>query len=102
MFVVGQVVMLTTLVLQDKNLNANPSNRDSAPWRVIAAAQLGHGYQSRLSETHILVKGGRTVFRGALKSHMIFVFLYEGCEIPEVSPKEACSSLGYGLLNSSI
>lgn len=66
-FVVGQVVMLTTLVLQDKNLNANPSNRDSASWRVIAAAQLGHGYQSHLLEMHILVKGGRTGFGGCFE-----------------------------------
>lgn len=71
--------MLTTLVLQDTNLNTNPSRRDSALRRVVAAAWFGRGIR-HLSETQVLVKGGRTVgaFGGALESHTIFAFLCEG------------------------
>lgn len=61
-FLGGEVCNADNICVADKNLNTNLSNRDSALWRVFAAAQLGRGYQSRLSEMCVLVKGSRTDF----------------------------------------
>lgn len=89
-------------MLQDKNLSTNPSHRVSALWRLLLQCTLDMGIDRLFWRPRTSWRGVAGQAFGGVKSHVIFVVFCEGCEIPEVSPKEARFSLGYGFLNSSI